>query len=167
VLTATKSKRTVSARIGLAREMREQMIDLLNQQLADTFDLYSQTKQAHWNVQGAQFISLHEFFDALAAKLLVQVDDIAERATALGGLARGTTRLSAAHSRLPECEFDGLDSMQAVEALADRYATLATSSRQAIDSADEQGDKATADLFTQISRELDKARWFLEAHLQT
>jgi starvation-inducible DNA-binding protein len=167
MLTATKSKRTFSTRIDLSADVREQMIDLLNQQLADTFDLFSQTKQAHWNVNGAQFISLHELFDTLAAKLLVHVDDIAERATALGGLALGTVRLSAAHSKLPESEFDGPDSMHAVETLADRYAALATSSRQAIDSADEQGDKDTADLLTEVSRELDKALWFLEAHLQT
>jgi starvation-inducible DNA-binding protein len=167
MLTETKLKTTSSKRIDLPRDVRERMIDLLNQQLADTFDLFSQTKQAHWNVKGAQFISLHELFDALAATLLVHVDDIAERATALGGLAHGTARLSAARSRLAECEFDGVDGMHAVEALADRYAALSTSSRQAIDSADEQGDKDTADLLTRISRDLDKSLWFLKANLQT
>jgi len=56
--------------IDLDAETREQIVALLNQQLADTFDLYSQTKQAHWNVKGAQFFQLHELFDKLAAELL-------------------------------------------------------------------------------------------------
>ena len=69
------------------------MVSLLNQQLADTFDLYSQVKQAHWNVKGPQFIALHELFDRLAGELQAHVDLIAERATALGGKALGTVRI--------------------------------------------------------------------------
>ena len=94
--TATKSKPMFSTRNDLSREIRVRMIELLNQQLADTFDLYSQTKQAHWNVKGAQFFQLHELFDKLAEELQGYVDQIAERATALGGLALGTVRMSAA-----------------------------------------------------------------------
>jgi starvation-inducible DNA-binding protein len=164
--TATKSKAMFSTRNDLSREVRGQMIALLNQQLADTFDLYSQTKQAHWNVKGAQFFPLHELFDKLAAELVGHADVIAERATALGGLALGTVRLSAANSQLPECELDVTDSLPTVEALADRYAALATRMRKAIESADGKGDADTADLFTEVSRGLDKALWFLEAHLQ-
>src|SRR5262249_59487315 len=88
--------------IDLDAETREQVVALLNQQLADTFDLYSQTKQAHWNVKGAQFFQLHELFDKLAADTLVYVDDIAERVTTLGGTALGTARMSSAASRLPD-----------------------------------------------------------------
>jgi starvation-inducible DNA-binding protein len=143
------------------------MIALLNQQLADTFDLYSQTKQAHWNVKGAQFFQLHELFDKLAEELTGYVDMIAERATALGGLAQGTVRMSAANSQLSECELDVTDSLPIVEALTERYAALAGSTRQAIKSAEGQDDADTADLLTEVSRGLDKALWFLESHLQT
>ena len=165
--TATKTKSMFSTRNDLAREVRGQMISLLNQQLADTFDLYSQTKQAHWNVKGAQFFPLHELFDKLAAELTTYVDMIAERATALGGLALGTVRMSAAHSQLPECELEITDSLPTVEALATRYAELARRTRQAIELANDEGDADTTDLLTEISRSLDKALWFLEAHLQT
>jgi starvation-inducible DNA-binding protein len=165
--TATKAKSMFSTRNDIAREVRGKMIALLNQQLADTFDLYSQTKQAHWNVKGAQFFQLHELFDKLAEELQGYVDLIAERATALGGLAQGTVRMSAANSQLPETDLDVTDSLPTVEALADRYAALAGSTRQAIDSAEDQNDADTADLFTEVSRGLDKALWFLEAHLQT
>jgi starvation-inducible DNA-binding protein len=165
--TATKTKSMFSTRNDLQREVRGKMISLLNQQHADTFDLYSQTKQAHWNVKGAQFFQLHELFDKLAEELQGYVDLIAERATALGGLALGTVRMSAANSQLPETELDVTDSLPTVEALAERYAALAATTRQAIESAEGQGDADTADLFTEVSRGLDKALWFLEAHLQT
>lgn len=165
--TATKTKQMFSTRNDLDRGAREKMVMLLNQQLAGTFDLYSQVKQAHWNVKGAQFISLHELFDKLAEELLGYVDEIAERATALGGLARGTVRMSASNSDVPELELEVTESMQVVEALAERYAVLGASTRQAIESGDEQGDADTADLFTGISRGLDKSLWFLEAHVQS
>ncbi len=165
--TATNSRTKFFTRNDLSPEVREKMVGLLNQHLADLFDLYSQTKQAHWNVKGPQFHSLHELFDKLAQELAAYADAVAERATALGGLALGTVRLSAANSRLPEYDLDVTDSLPTVELLADRYASLAGSMRQAIDLAQTHGDADTADLFTEISRGLDKALWFLEAHLQS
>ena len=142
------------------------MIALLNQQLADTFDLYSQTKQAHWNIKGAQFHQLHELFDKLAEELEDYVDLIAERVTALGGMALGTARMASAASRLPEYPSDVVGSLPSVEALATRYANLAATTRVAIDTAAQHGDMDTSDLLTEVSRGLDKALWFLEAHLQ-
>lgn len=165
-MTAMKTKTAFPTRIDLSPEVREPMIALLNQQVADTFDLYSQTKQAHWNVKGAHFYPLHELFDKLAEELEGYVDLIAERATALGGLAQGTVRLSAAHSRLSEFPTELTNGLSTVEALAERYAALAAYTRRAIESADDQGDADTADVFTEVSRGLDKALWFLEAHLQ-
>jgi len=152
--------------IDLDAETREQIVALLNQQLADTFDLYSQTKQAHWNVKGAQFFQLHELFDKLAAELLDQVDTVAERSTTLGGTALGTARMAAAKSRLPEYSADIFGGRESVEALVQRYSELAATTRAAIDRADELGDVDTSDLFTGVSRGLDKSLWFLEAHLQ-
>lgn len=166
--TATASKeRMYSTRNNISQEAREEIVALLNQQLAGTFDLYSQTKQAHWNVKGDQFVSLHDLFEKLAVDLSVHADDLAERATALGGLALGTVRLAAANSQLPECNLEVTDGQLTLEELADRYGTLATSMRQAIEGAESRADAGTADLFTEVSRGLDKALWFLEAHLQS
>ncbi len=158
--------KTHKTSIDLDAETREQIIALLNQQLADTFDLYSQTKQAHWNVKGAQFFQLHELFDKLAAELLDHVDTIAERVTTLGGTALGTARMAAAASRLPEYSAEITGGRESLEALVKRYAELAATTRAAIDRADELGDVNTSDLFTGVSRGLDKSLWFLEAHLQ-
>lgn len=158
--------RNFPTRIDLPTESRTKLIALLNQQLADTTDLYTQTKHAHWNVKGPNFIALHELFDKLAEEVLESVDEIAERATALGGAVGGTARHVAAASKLPEFPADVFGGSGIVAALADRFAQLTKSTRAAIDTATELGDADTADLFTGQSRELDKSLWFLEAHLQ-
>ena len=69
---------------------RTKVVELLNARLADAIDLGTQTKHAHWNVKGANFIALHELFDKLAESVEDQIDTIAERVTALGGRALGT-----------------------------------------------------------------------------
>src|SRR5262245_50512304 len=140
---AMARERTMFAtRIDLPADKRAQLIELLNQQLADTFDLYSQTKQAHWNVKGSDFYQLHELFDDLAEPLPKFADEIAERATALGGVALGTTRMAAANSRLDEYPAVVVDGLQHVKALAERYARYAATTRAAIDIAiEEYGDQ--------------------------
>jgi starvation-inducible DNA-binding protein len=158
--------KTYTTSIDLDAETRAQIVALLNQQLADTFDLYSQTKQAHWNVKGAQFFQLHELYDKLAAELIDHVDTIAERATALGGTALGTLQMAAKATRLGDYPEDAVASQVTVQMLAERFANLAATTRTAIDDADKLGDADTADIFTGVSRALDKSLWFLEAHLQ-
>jgi starvation-inducible DNA-binding protein len=155
-----------ATRIDIPAEARSKLVALLNQQLADSFDLFSQIKQAHWNVKGMHFIALHELFDKLAEETEDYVDDIAERATALGGVAVGTARAAGEASRLPEFPLEGVHGKAAVEALVERYAILAASTRKAIEAAAALGDADTSDLFTSVSRGLDKSLWFLEAHLQ-
>ena len=150
----------------LSSAARTKAIGLLNQRLADTFDLYSQTKQAHWNVKGRHFIALHELFDKLADMVEEHIDVIAERAQALGGTAVGTVRAAGAASSLPEYPIGTDDGFAHVDALIKRYAIAAKATRTAITKAGDAGDLDTADLFTAVSRTLDQALWFLEAHVQ-
>ena len=77
--TQREEKMVLSTRSDLGVEVREKATALLNQHLADAMDLYSQTKQAHWNVKGMQFSQLHELFDTLADSVEEFVDLIAER----------------------------------------------------------------------------------------
>src|SRR3954469_1613154 len=158
--------KTFPTRIDLTADARAGSIRLLNAELADLLDLYAQTKYAHWNVRGPGFIALHKLFDELADTLEEAIDETAERAAALGGVAQGTLRQAAASSRLPEFPAGTFKDLKVVEGLAVRYADLAKYTREAIDAADELGDRDTADLFTATSRDLDKGLWFLEAHLQ-
>ena len=154
-------------RIDIPEGARGKLVDLLNRQLADTTDLFTQLKYAHWNVKGTDFIQLHLLFDDVAAHLVGFTDLIAERATTLGGTASGTARQAAASSTIPEYPTAAVDGMDAVRALADRVALYAASTRRAMEEADDLGDMSTNDLFTEVSRQVDKDLWFLEAHLQS
>lgn len=160
-----KTRETLMTHVDLDMEIRMDMIELLNAQLADAFDLYSQVKQAHWNVKGMNFIAIHKLFDEIAEEVLEHVDAIAERVTTLGGVAMGTARLSAKNSRLPEIELSALKSEDAVRMVAERLGNFAGSSRTAIETSDKAGDLVTADLFTEIAGELDKYIYFLDSHL--
>lgn len=166
MVSKTSSLRTFETHIELKEDVREQEIGILNQQLADTFDLYSQVKQAHWNVKGKDFYQLHELFDELAEEVLGFVDLIAERVTQLGGTATGTARMAASSSTLPEYPIDVVDGPDHVACLVDRYGRYVASTRESVNTADELGDPTTADLLTDVSRVVDKHLWFLEAHLQ-
>lgn len=162
----TVTHRGFETSVHLPEKTRHEIIDLLNARLADTLDLKTQAKQAHWNVKGKQFLQLHELFDTIATNLEAHSDLLAERVTALGGIALGTARLVAASSSLPEYDLNAVAGEQHVKALSRGLAKLANAGRAAIDRSTELGDQATADLFTEIVRGADKDLWFLEAHLQ-
>jgi len=155
-----------TTKIDIAEDKRDELIAILNQSLADAADLKSQAKQAHWNVKGPSFIALHELFDRVATEVDVYIDDVAERITTLGGTAMGTVRLAAANSSLSEYPHEISDGTAHVDALSNAIADFAKKVRTDIDRTDDLGDKDTADLYTGISRGIDKLLWFVEAHIQ-
>ena len=150
----------------LPEATRARVIELLNARLADCIDLQTQCKQAHWNVKGPHFIALHELFDKVNDAVEEYVDEIAERAVQLGGVAEGTARIVAKRSGLAEYPAKAVDGRSHVEALSSALAAFGTAARKGINQANELGDLDTADLFTEVSRGIDKWLWFVEAHLQ-
>lgn len=155
-----------NTKIDIAKGKREKIIAILNQRLADASDLKSQAKQAHWNVKGMNFIALHELFDRVATEMDPHVDDIAERITTLGGVALGTIRVAAQTSSLAEYPLEITDGPSHVDALSTALADFGKKVRADIATTDQLGDADTADLFTGVSRGVDKLLWFVEAHLQ-
>lgn len=152
-------------RNDLPASVRTPMVNLLNSRLADAIDLGTQAKQAHWNVKGPNFIALHELFDQVAEHIEDHVDTLAERITALGGTANGTIAAVANTSSLAPYPADITDGVEHVDALSSAVASFGAKVRKSINEAAEAGDADTSDLFTGISREIDKDLWFLEAHL--
>ncbi len=150
----------------LPEKVRIQVAGLLQERLADAIDLVTHAKQAHWNVKGPSFIALHELFDKVYANAGDYADLLAERIAQLGGTVEGTARVVAKKSQLPEYPLTIADGPHHVEALSRSLAYFASVIRQGIDRSDEMGDKGTADIFTEISRGIDKDLWFVEAHLQ-
>lgn len=150
----------------LKKGTREKVIGLLNARLADSIDLKSQAKQAHWNVKGMSFIALHELFDQVSMEVEKYTDTLAERVTTLGGTAEGTVRVAAEKSTLNQYPMEITDGRDHVDALSTALADFGKKVRANIDDADDAGDMDTADVFTEVSRGIDKLLWFVEAHIQ-
>ncbi len=162
---ANATESPMKTRNDVPSNAKKASIDTLQSCLVDAVDLYNATRQAHWNVKGPHFGSLHTLFEGFYNALHTQSDDLAERIVQLGGTANGTTQVLANSTRLPPYPTDLYAGMDHVAALADRYAQVAKALRQGIDQADEAGDADTADLLTEQSRAVDKMLWMLEAHL--
>jgi starvation-inducible DNA-binding protein len=149
----------------LPESTRAAMVELLNHRLASAIDLQLQAKHAHWNVRGPHFYALHKLFDEVAEQAEEISDLIAERATALGGVAEGALKSIAGRTELPAYPSTAKDGSDHVEALSSGLAAFGKLVRAAIDQAADAGDADTADLFTEVSRNIDKQLWFVEAHL--
>lgn len=148
----------------MSEKCRKKIIKILNRQLCDAIDLKLQIKQAHWNVKGSNFIGLHELFDKVAAEVDDAVDEIAERAVALGGTALGTSHVVTAHTTLPEYPTNISAAADHVDALSIALSCFGKSTRHSISEFNELHDDDSADLMTQISRIIDKRLWMIEAH---
>jgi starvation-inducible DNA-binding protein len=147
------------AAINLDPKARRSVVDLLNQQLANMADLHSQTKQAHWNVRGQEFFQLHKLFDEIAAPMgNTSTPSPSVRSPSVGS---PPARCAAPrrNSEIPEFPLEP-GAFKYVQELAQRYAVVGNSMRASIDAAAELGDAGTADLFTQISRDLDNRSTF-------
>ncbi len=153
-------------RIDLPGKARRKLATTLNARLADAIDLQTQAKHAHWNVKGPQFIALHELFDDIAENVEGHIDSLAERITALGGTASGGLAAVAKRTALKPYPEEIVNGMEHVDALAAALADFGRRIRKAIDEAAKLGDAGTSDLYTEVSRDVDKYLWFLEAHLQ-
>lgn len=142
---------------------KKDVILLLNHLLSEFLDLALMTKQAHWNMRGKNFIAVHEMLDPFNEKLLEYADTIAERVVQLGGIAYGTSQLIAKNSSLEEYPTDITSTDEHLDALVNRYATLANSVRKIIEN--KLADEGTINFLTDASNDLDKYLWFIEANM--
>ena len=149
---------------NLSDNTRQQMIGLLNERLSDAIDLTLAVKQAHWNIKGSSFIGIHELLDSVADRCREHADLIAERCVILGGQAKGTSQMVAAETSLSPYPVDAQHQSHHVDALKDRFMAFGAKLRENIEMAGDAGDEDTADLFTEVSRAVDKDAWFIGAH---
>ena len=131
-------------KIDLPEKTRRNVIVILNDRLADAIDLQSQVKQAHWNVKGPYFIALHELFDKIAAVVLGQIDEIAERITSLGGTAEGTVAVAAKRSKLKNYPLSITSGRDHLFYLSTQIAAFGRTVRAAVEQAADLGDADTA-----------------------
>ena len=150
---------------GLEDNARKTAIDLLNARVADMVDLTLAVKQAHWNMKGRGFIGVHELLDDVADRLRESVDTMAERCQVIGGQAEGTVQVVSGRSEMTPYPTDLVEVEDHVRALTERFSDVGARVRAAIDAAEEAGDADTADLFTEVSRQVDKDGWFIGANV--
>ena len=165
---ATKAARvrTFTTSVDIPAEKRAKVVKILNQHLADSFDLQSQVKQAHWNVKGPDFWQLHKLFDEVAERAAEWVDELAERVTALAATRPERCAWPPAQAPCRSSRPTSPTAWTTCGRSPTASAAFTNSAREATDETDKLGDANTADLFTEISRCADKYLYFLEAHLQ-
>jgi starvation-inducible DNA-binding protein len=152
--------------IDLSETNRVQLIQLCNACLAEAVDLQLHCKHAHWNVKGPNFIALHQLFDQVNESVEDYIDLIAERAVQLGGIANSTAHVVTTWAHMPENEAQSASGRDYVQSLSGALASFGKIASQAIQEGNELGDAVSADIFTEISRGVDKWLWMVEAHLQ-
>ncbi len=145
---------------------RVQLVETLNERLADGLDLHSQIKVAHWNLKGPQFAALHPLFESFAASLAQHTDELAERAVTLGGKAYGTARYVAKRSHLKEYPQEAKLDLEHVAAMATSIETFLAGMRASRARAYELRDPDSVDLLTNVITEFEKYAWFLRATLE-
>jgi starvation-inducible DNA-binding protein len=149
---------------GIDDATAQKMSDLLNANLANVIDLTLDGKQCHWNLQGTGFIGVHQLLDDTADRLREVSDMIAERIVILGGEPNGLASRVAKDSILNDYPTNITEVPEHVRELTSRYKKVASTLREAIQSAGDAGDEDTADLFTEASRVIDKDAWFIGAN---
>jgi starvation-inducible DNA-binding protein len=154
-----------SIHIGISAPDRERVADGLSHLLADTYSLYLQTHNFHWNVEGPMFNTLHLMFETQYNELWIAVDSVAERIRSLGFHAPGTygelTKLTSIE------EVSGVPAaMDMVSYLVKGHEAVTRTARMAFQAADKAGDESTADLMTQRLQIHEKTAWMLRSLLK-
>ena len=148
--------------IGINEKDREAIAEELKRLLADSYTLYLQTHNFHWNVTGPQFRDLHLMFEEHYTELAVAVDDIAERIRTLGVAAPGTYTMFAALSSIKEVE--GVPSAkEMVQILNHGHEQVVKTCREALKVAQEGDDESSAALISDRMRIHEKTAWMLRA----
>ncbi len=161
----TKTRNDAQQAESLTDTRHAAVTQVLNRHVALAADLYSQIKEAHWNVVGPNFIALHRLFDEQATVVLGHIDLYAERIRALRGVPAGTIRQAVRESPLADLEARELPGREALSAILQRFETYSASLSEAMEACEQHEDLATQDIFIEALREVDKNAYFLRSHL--
>ena len=156
---------TLPMDIGIETESRREIADGLSRLLADTYTLYLQTHNFHWNVTGPMFQTLHLMFEQQYNELALAVDVIAERIRSLGFRAPASYAEFARLSSIAQDE-ETPRAEQMIRLLVSGQESVVRTARQVFAPADRAGDQPTMDLLTQRMQIHEKTAWMLRSLLE-
>ena len=156
-----------SISIGLTKEQRKGVCELLNKDLADAYLLLVKTKKYHWDVVGSQFRTLHELWEEHYEALTMNIDSIAERVRALGFFPVSTMEGFLKLTSLKEHSENLPLATQMVSNLADDHEQIIRNLREHIDkSSSDFHDEGTADFLTGLMEEHEEMAWMLRSFIE-
>ncbi len=156
-----------SIEIGLTPKDRDGVTRILNVLLSDEYLLYTKTWKFHWNVTGLGFHALHLFLEAQYEELDGFVDDVAERARSIGGIAFGTMREFLDNTRLKENPGKNPESEAMIVVLLADHERIIQSLRADLETVQNKyHDVGTCDFLTGLMEKHEKMAWMLRANLQ-
>lgn len=152
--------------IGISKENLEKGAHALNGFLADEFLLYLKTRNAHWNVEGPDFHSMHKFFESQYEQLDEIMDEVAERIRSLGHYAPATLKSYLELTHLTEQSRSKNDSAGFIKELLGDHESIITRLRESVNHfANDLGDAGTSDFITGLMETHEKMAWMLRSHL--
>ena len=157
----------MKTQIGIKHEDSVQVADALNKLLSDEHVLYIKTRNAHWNVEGPDFASVHKFFESQYDELEGIIDSVAERIRSIGHYAEGTMSEYLKLTQLSEESREGNDSQSYIKDLLSDHEAVIIELRENITRfAEDLHDLGTSDFITGIMETHEKLAWMLRAHLK-
>lgn len=156
----------MKAQIGLEPKKAESIAEVLSSLLADEFVLYAKTRNAHWNVQGPDFHTVHLYFETLYHELETYIDDVAERIRQIGHYAPATLQEYLELTHLTEQRIEKNDSLSFIKDLLSDHEATIIFLRENIDKIEEEYDFGTSDFLTTLMEKHEKTAWMLRSHLK-
>jgi starvation-inducible DNA-binding protein len=153
--------------IGITQQNLQAVAAEMSKLLADEFVLYTKTRNAHWNVEGPNFHTMHIFFESQYEALDETMDSVAERIRQLGHYAPATLQSFLSLTHLTEKLGEKNDSQGFIKELLVDHENIIIFIRENINKfATEYGDAGTSDFITGLMEEHEKMAWMLRAHLK-
>lgn len=153
--------------IGIKPANRAEVAQALNTLLADEHVLYIKTRNAHWNVEGPDFLAMHRFFEEQYKQIEKIIDEVAERIRTIGHFAEGTLAGFLALTHLSEESREKNDSKGYMKILLEAHETIILHLRENVEKFDEEwNDAGSADFITGLMEDHEKMAWMLRAHLK-
>jgi starvation-inducible DNA-binding protein len=154
--------------IGISEQDRLKVSEILGHVLADSYILYTKTRNYHWNVTGPHFSEYHKMFEEQYSKLEETIDDVAERIRALGNKVSATTSEFVKVSQINEHPGKYPDAKSMISGLCEDHETIIRSLREKIDLVGEKyHDAGTEDFLTGLLEEHEKTAWMLRSFLES